>query len=255
MRFLLPHFLHDGPGPARHLLHARLQPDVDQPRRLHLAARCCATRPSSGARRADAHVVGDGVVRRLRAADGRRPRAPRHRLLRDPRRALARLPPAGAAAAMPSATASRWSAPTRRTPARSGRRTSSGSTSRGASTRTASLGIRQYFESDERPGEPIGIDEYYGRLFDDSRPGPPRGGGRGRGPHPARVHAPLRRVRDPGRHVRRARAAGRRDRAVEGCDGDDRACTAVPGPQAWHAQLADIDGAHAAHRRRLARRR
>ena len=36
MSFLLPHFLNDGPRPARRLLHPRLQPGLDQPRRLHL---------------------------------------------------------------------------------------------------------------------------------------------------------------------------------------------------------------------------
>jgi anaerobic selenocysteine-containing dehydrogenase len=34
-----------------------------------------------------------------------------------------------------------------------------------------SLGIREYFESDERPGSPMGIDEYYGRIFADNVPG------------------------------------------------------------------------------------
>ena len=34
-----------------------------------------------------------------------------------------------------------------------------------------SLGIREYFESDERPGSPMGIDEYYGRMFADNVPG------------------------------------------------------------------------------------
>ncbi len=34
-----------------------------------------------------------------------------------------------------------------------------------------SLGVRPYFESDERPGEPMGVDEYYGRMFADSVPG------------------------------------------------------------------------------------
>lgn len=33
------------------------------------------------------------------------------------------------------------------------------------------LGIRQYFESDERPGTPMGVDEYYGRMFAESVPG------------------------------------------------------------------------------------
>ena len=34
-----------------------------------------------------------------------------------------------------------------------------------------SLGIREHFESIDRPGEPIGIDEYYGRMFADGVPG------------------------------------------------------------------------------------
>ena len=34
-----------------------------------------------------------------------------------------------------------------------------------------SLGIRQFFESDEQPGTPMGVDEYYGRMFADSVPG------------------------------------------------------------------------------------
>jgi anaerobic selenocysteine-containing dehydrogenase len=35
------------------------------------------------------------------------------------------------------------------------------------------LGIRQHFESLERPGEPMGLDEYYGHLFTHSIPGLP----------------------------------------------------------------------------------
>lgn len=34
-----------------------------------------------------------------------------------------------------------------------------------------SLGVRPYFESDERPGQPMGVDEYYGRMFADGVPG------------------------------------------------------------------------------------
>ncbi|NDA12593.1 MAG: formate dehydrogenase, partial [Actinobacteria bacterium] len=34
-----------------------------------------------------------------------------------------------------------------------------------------SLGIREHFESIDHPGEPIGIDEYYGRMFAESVPG------------------------------------------------------------------------------------
>ena len=34
-----------------------------------------------------------------------------------------------------------------------------------------SLGIRQWFESDDHPGTPVGVDEYYGRVFTDGVPG------------------------------------------------------------------------------------
>ncbi len=36
LSFLLPHFLEEGRGDDRCLLHPRLQPAVDQPRRLHV---------------------------------------------------------------------------------------------------------------------------------------------------------------------------------------------------------------------------
>ncbi|MFT5151137.1 MAG: anaerobic selenocysteine-containing dehydrogenase, partial [Planctomycetota bacterium] len=36
-----------------------------------------------------------------------------------------------------------------------------------------SLGIRQYYESKENPGEPIGLDEYFADIFDNSVPGLP----------------------------------------------------------------------------------
>jgi len=34
-----------------------------------------------------------------------------------------------------------------------------------------SMGIRQYFESEEHPGKPIGVDEYYGKMFAENVPG------------------------------------------------------------------------------------
>jgi anaerobic selenocysteine-containing dehydrogenase len=34
-----------------------------------------------------------------------------------------------------------------------------------------SMGIRQYFESEEHPGKPIGVDEYYGKMFTENVPG------------------------------------------------------------------------------------
>ena len=77
---------------ARCIFLARLQPGLDQSRRLHLdrgAHRREARRPS---RRADADVERDGILRGLRAADGPRCRTTRHPFLRNPRRTVARLP-------------------------------------------------------------------------------------------------------------------------------------------------------------------
>ena len=34
-----------------------------------------------------------------------------------------------------------------------------------------SMGIRQWFESEDKPGTPVGIDEYYGKMFAESVPG------------------------------------------------------------------------------------
>ena len=141
MSFLLPHFLREGPRQARDVLHARLQPGVDEPRR-HVVDRGADGRDEGRAPRVpDADVERDGVVRRLRAADGPRLRAPRPHVAGDARRALDRLPPAGAARRARAARARRSTSrgrPTRRPgSARSGRRTSSGSSSRGGSIRTA----------------------------------------------------------------------------------------------------------------------
>ena len=60
-----------------------------------------------------------------------------------------------------------------RIPARSGRRTSSGSSCRGASIPTARSASGRYFESKERPGEKLTVDEYYGYIFENSVPGLP----------------------------------------------------------------------------------
>ena len=34
-----------------------------------------------------------------------------------------------------------------------------------------SMGIRKFFESEERPGSPVGVDEYYGKMFSENVPG------------------------------------------------------------------------------------
>ena len=145
------------PRPARRLLHPRLQPGLDQPRRLLAGSRCCTDEPTGRLpRRADADLERDGLVRRLRAADGPRRRAPRHRTPTRP------TPGAGSASAS-RCCASRCeqlgqtgrATPTRPTPARCGRRTSSGSSCPGASTPTARSASASYFESPYRPGEKI----------------------------------------------------------------------------------------------------
>ena len=84
-----------------------------------------------------------------------------------------------------------------------------------------SLGIRQFFESRERPGERLSVDEYYGWMFEHSVPGLPRGR-RGRRPDTPRVHAPPRLLRggqgrwpaarDRRRPGRAGRSVGRRAR-------------------------------------------
>ena len=68
MSILLPHLLKEGRGKRRRLLLPRLQPDLDQPRRVHLDRGAHRREPGRPARRADADLVGDGDVRRLRAA-------------------------------------------------------------------------------------------------------------------------------------------------------------------------------------------
>ncbi len=94
MSFLLPHFLKEGRGTPGHVLHARLQPALDEPGRLHVDGSAEGRIEDRRARRADADLERDGVVRRLRPADGPRHRAARHDEPGDARRALARIPAA-----------------------------------------------------------------------------------------------------------------------------------------------------------------
>ena len=146
-------------------------------------------------RRADADVERDGLLRRLRAADGPRLRAARHPLLREVRRPVDRLPPTGAAGGARSASARRSPTPGRSTPARCGRRTSSGSSCRGASTPTARWASASTTSRGPTPARSSSVDEYYGWMFENSVPGLPEKAAAGR-PDAAGVHAPLRRLRD-----------------------------------------------------------
>ena len=145
-----------GARQARDVLHARLQPGVDQPRRDVVDRDADGRGQGRAPRLPHAGVERDGVVRRLRAADGPRLRAPRPHVAGDARRALDRLPPARAArrarAARPDASISPGRRTRRPGSARCGRRTSSGSSCRGGSIPTAALGIRKYFESPYRAG-------------------------------------------------------------------------------------------------------
>ncbi len=82
-------------GQAGDVLLPRLQPGLDEPRRVQLARGADRRGAGRVPRGADADLVGDRDVRRLRAADGAQHRAPRHPVLRAVRREVARLPPAG----------------------------------------------------------------------------------------------------------------------------------------------------------------
>src|SRR5216684_3761357 len=90
-------FSQGSPRQARDVLHAGLQPGVDQPGR-HVVDRDADRRGQGRAPRLPhPDLERDRVVRGLRAADGPRLRASRPHEPGDPRRALDRLPPAGAA--------------------------------------------------------------------------------------------------------------------------------------------------------------
>ena len=97
MSFLLPHFLKEGRGRLERLLHARLQPGVDEPGRHDLDGGAARRDPRGPARRAHPHLERDGVLRRLRAPHGHGRRAPRHPEPGDPFRPLGQLSPAGPA--------------------------------------------------------------------------------------------------------------------------------------------------------------
>ena len=208
-----------GPRQDRRLLHARLQPGLDQPRRADVGAGAARRVQDRAARRAHADLERDRAVRRLRAADGPRRRAPRPDEPGDARRAAGSASASPCCASRASAWASTSSGPGRRTRARSGRRTSSGSRCRGASTPTARSASASTTSRPTARASRSRIDEYYRWIFENSVPGLPEEAAK-RGPDAARVHAPLRRVPGRGGHLARARARargcgarGRRDEA------------------------------------------
>ena len=75
-----------------------------------------------------------------------------------------------------------------------------------------SLGIRRFFESPYRPGEPMTMDEYYGWMFENSVPGLPEAAAREQ-LDAARLHAEVRRLQglrqDLQPRVREAGGSGR----------------------------------------------
>ncbi len=86
-----------GAREARRLLHPRLQPRLDQPRRDDLDRGAEGRGEGRPARRPHPHLERDRDLRRLRPAHGPRGRAPRHPEPGDALRPLGELPPARAA--------------------------------------------------------------------------------------------------------------------------------------------------------------
>lgn len=103
-----------------------------------------------------------------------------------------------------------------------------------------SMGIRKWFESTEHPGKPITLDEYYGRMFEESVPGLPEA---------AEVvgQTPLEYMRDRGAFAvptdpyepyERAVA----DEDIEGCELDSNGVYQKPGTSgAWSGDLDELD--------------
>ena len=104
------------------------------------------------------------------------------------------------------------------------------------------LGIRQHFQSDEQPGEPLGIDEYYGRLFRDSVPGLPAAAA-------AEGLTPLAFMRKYGafaipgdQYALHERVVTAEEIAAASAAIDDTGVYRVPGTAGSHDALTDIDG-------------
>ncbi len=193
---------------ARRVLHARLQPGLDEPRRLLVdrdADRRGADRP---ARRVDADLERDRLPRRLRAAGRARLRAPRSALLRAVRRPVDRLPPARAARGPRTAGAAGGGHPG----GESGRglggeraldRPLLADRSRRLARHSALVRVRGAAgrEAHRRRVLPRHLRALGARAA---------GARRGGGSDPARVHAPLRSLRDRPRRRPAPRRAGAR---------------------------------------------
>lgn len=106
-----------------------------------------------------------------------------------------------------------------------------------------SLGIRQWFESDERPGTPIGVDEYYQTMFRESVPGLKEAAA-------AAGTTPLEYMRDRGAFAIAGDTYTQYERpvaaaAVSDCSADEFGVLRRPGtPGGWSgspAELADLE--------------
>ena len=95
MSILLPHFLNEGRGKLDTYFSRVYNPIWTNPDGFSWMEALLDETQGRVPRRPHADLVGDVVVRRLRAADGRRIRTPRRGELRDALRSLDRLPPAG----------------------------------------------------------------------------------------------------------------------------------------------------------------
>jgi anaerobic selenocysteine-containing dehydrogenase len=105
-----------------------------------------------------------------------------------------------------------------------------------------SLGIRRHFESSERPGEPLGIDEYYGELFRNQVPGLPEAAA-------AEGLTPLAYMRRYGafaipgdQYAVHERPVSDEELARVGAVRDGRGVYRVPGTAGRHDELGDIAG-------------
>ena len=127
--------------------------------------------------------------------------------------AVARLPPAGAARGAREARRDRSTCDPRGEPRRGlgGGRVLDRAVA-GASIPTARSASASTSSRPTAPARSCTMDEYYGWMFENTVPGPARGGG-ARGPDAARLHAQVRRVPGRGQRLQHARAAARADGA------------------------------------------
>ena len=103
-----------------------------------------------------------------------------------------------------------------------------------------SMGIREWFESPDRPGEPLSIDEYYAKMFAEEVPGVPEAA-------EAAGQSPLEYMRDrsafgvptdPYEPYERIVPSA----AIEGCERDDDGVYRKPGtPGTWSGDDAEVD--------------